>query len=74
MLAAEARGTVADELQKIPAADRAKSSVFFWTQQQGGASFKNTATQSALKAAPQLPRGGILGGNNDELCITNEEL
>jgi hypothetical protein len=60
MMAAEARGTVADELAKISdAAKRGSSSVFFWQQRPGG-QFLNTATQSAVRVAPRLCRGGIL--------------
>jgi SWI/SNF-related matrix-associated actin-dependent regulator of chromatin subfamily A3 len=59
MLASEARGTVADALARLPAAQRAQSAVFFW-QHQGGTVYKNQATQSAVKTAPQLPSGGIL--------------
>jgi SWI/SNF-related matrix-associated actin-dependent regulator of chromatin subfamily A3 len=59
MLASETRGSVADALGRLPAAERAKSSIFFW-QDLGGGVYKNLATQSAVKATPQLPSGGIL--------------
>ncbi len=58
MLASETRGTVADALSRLPAAERATSSVFFWEHR--GGSYKNRATQSAVKMPPQLPSGGIL--------------
>jgi SWI/SNF-related matrix-associated actin-dependent regulator of chromatin subfamily A3 len=58
MMDCEARGTVQQELMKVPADQREKTAVFFW--QQKGALYQNVLTQQTVRAPPQLPRGGIL--------------